>query len=428
MNRNTMAIRLLLLIMMLLFPLSYAAAQTSVKEMRRRAALLQKQIDEKSTILLSSEKDVKSKLKNINLLTAKINERKELIKILKSEILMLDDTIADISRQVSGYEKDVAEAKEHYAEALRSTRRYGSFRNKLLFIVSAEDFNTMVRRYRYARQYMNAHRSLADELKEKIALLDVKRSALDSVRSLKSISLQEQNKHRDEMLALEKQQRGIVADLQKENRKVKKELEREQKRLDKLNSEINNLIAKEIEKQQKAREKAMARKQEERRPKQSQKEASSASKGKNMRSDAGVGKLSKSFLKSKGLLPVPITGTYHAVNEYGRRKGILGKGNVMLDKKGISFHGTAGAKARCVYDGTVTSTIIRGDYAFVLVSHGDYSTAYIGLESISVKPGDKLKAGTIMGSVARDTDGKPVLLFQLWKGKVAINPSGWIKM
>ena len=159
------------------FSLSLAsAAQTAeIKKMRNQVGSLQKEIAQKENILLSSKKDINSKLQNLDLLTAQIKERKELINMLVSEVNALNKEIDKLNKEVAENEKRVGKSKDEYASALKRTRRYGSFQSKLLFVVSADDFNSMARRYRYTRQYMQAHKRKGEELKENIAALQLKK-------------------------------------------------------------------------------------------------------------------------------------------------------------------------------------------------------------------------------------------------------------
>lgn len=411
-----------LLLLLLLLTLSGAAfGQKSVKEMRRRAGNLQKEITAKESILKSSQKDVKSKMQNLELINARIKDNKQLMGLLNDELKMLDDTIAALNEEVAQNEKAVEVARGEYAEALRRARHHATFQDKMLFIVSAKDFNTMVRRYRYIGNYMNAHRKIGTELIEYINTLNEKRAALDTVRASKSASLQQHKQQSDHLQGLEKEQRTLVKELQRESKKVQKELEKQRKQLSKLNAEIDRIIEAEIEAQRK-REEAAARA---RAAKSGGKSSSSSSAE---RSNTGVGKLNADFIKNKGKLPVPVTGPYQVVSEYGKRKGVMGKGNVLIDNGGIVIQGRDGAQARCIFEGQVAAVYRNDDYALVLVRHDKYISVYCQLEKIHVKNGQKVSAGTIIGDVARDASGHTRLLFQLRKEKQKLNPQQWLKL
>ena len=413
------------------FSLSLAsAAQTAeIKKMRNQVGSLQKEIAQKENILLSSKKDINSKLQNLDLLTAQIKERKELINMLVSEVDALNKEIDKLNKEVAENEKRVGKSKDEYASALKRTRRYGSFQSKLLFVVSADDFNSMARRYRYTRQYMQAHKRKGEELKENIAALQLKKSELDSVLATKKLSLDEQTHQRKALQLLEEKQRSLLSELKKESCKVEKELLARRKQLQKLNADIERAIDREIA-AQKAREAA------------ARKAAAKAAAGKKkggkggkaepvkpvVAEDAGVKEMSGSFAQNKGKLPVPITGPFHIVSNFGPQKGVVGKGNVKIDYGGITLGGERGAKARCVFDGRVTSVIRQGDFAFVLVRHGKYITVYCRLGEITVQEGDKVSAGDIIGTVATDASGHTRLLFQLRNEKTKLNPMQWLKI
>lgn len=411
------------------FSLASAAQTAEIKKMRNQVGSLQKEIAQKENILLSSKKDINSKLQNLDLLTAQIKERKELINMLVSEVNALNKEIDKLNKEVAENEKRVGKSKEEYASALKRTRRYGSFQSKLLFVISADDFNSMARRYRYTRQYMQAHKRKGEELKENIAALQLKKSELDSVLATKKLSLDEQTHQRKALQLLEEKQRSLLSELKKESRKVEKELLARRKQLQKLNADIERAIDREIA-AQKAREAA------------ARKAAAKAAAGKKkggkgskaepakpvVAEDAGVKEMSGSFAQNKGKLPVPITGPFHIVSNFGPQKGVVGKGNVKIDYGGITLGGERGAKARCVFDGRVTSVIRQGDFAFVLVRHGKYITVYCRLGEITVQEGDKVSAGDIIGTVATDASGHTRLLFQLRNEKTKLNPMQWLKI
>lgn len=406
------------LLIVYFFSFSAVTAQESVKEMKRKVVNLQKQIADKEGILRSSRKDVRSKMQNIELLGAQIKERKGLVNALSKEVRSLNTDIARLNAEIKLGETNVQKAREEYAAALRRVLRYGSFQDKLLFIVSADDFNTMVRRYRYTREYMNAHRDIADRLKGYIDTLEFKRSQVDSVRLSKEESLQVQNNERLKLEKLEKEQQKLLKELRRESRKVEAELKKQRNELTKLNRAIDKAIEREIAA-------GKSKKQ------QQGKVAKSSNSGKDdgiKLNDAEIKKMSGSFTQNKGKLPPPITGPYHIVGQFGPQKGVAGKGNISIDYGGVTLQGAKGAKARCVFDGQVTSVVRDDDFAFVIVRHGSYLTVYCRLSNINVKSGDKIKAGDIIGDIATDATGHTRILFQLRQEKKKLNPAQWLNM
>ena len=434
-----------IIFIMLLFSVACAAwsQQKSVKEMRSRVSSLQQQIKEKERILLSSEKDVASKLKNLNLLTARVEEQKSLVSLLSKEVAAIDKEIAGLTSALTHDEAQVKRAQDEYAAALRRARRYGSLQDKLLFIISADNFNSLLHRYRYTREYMNAHRELADKLKEKIKALEEKRAEVEKVRAAKVASLEEQKKEQQTLKGLEDKQRSLVAELKRENKKGQKELTRQRKELNNLNAAIEREIEREIEARRKA-ELAAAQKKKEAAAK---KNNNTVAKKKTTTepdepapkvqrrekvvvnpNSKGMQKLAGSFEQNKGRLPSPITGPCMVVGSFGPQRGVEGKGNVRIDYGGITLQGERGAKARAVFKGVVTSVVRAGDFAFVIVRHGKYLTVYCKLQNIKVSQGDEVNTGDILADVATDVSGATTLLFQIRNEKVKLNPRPWLKL
>jgi septal ring factor EnvC (AmiA/AmiB activator) len=395
--------------------------------------MLRKEIKEKEAILTSSQKDINSRLNNLKIITARIEEYKGLVNLLQKEVKALDNRMAAIDKEIKALGKDIAEkeksveiSRSEYAEALRRAHKHNNFENKMLFIFSADDFNRMARRYRYANSYMNAHKELADSLKKRIGELEEKqkelngkREELEKSRTAKRESLKEQETERARIQKLEKEQKSIIAGLEKEKKKVQAELKKKRNELDKLNAaikrEVEKVIAAEKEKEKKSQQ-AGGKKQTDK----------SSDKYKE---DAGTAKMSGAFQSNKGKMPVPITGAYLLVDKFGERNAVEGKGSVMINNGGITLKGTKGAKARAIFEGTVSTVFHHNDYTCVLVRHDKYISVYCNVENVRVKSGDEIKAGTIIGDVTTDAgDGNPKLLFQLYRERTLLNPAEWLKL
>ena len=123
------------------------------------------------------------------------------------------------------------------------------------------------------------------------------------------------------------------------------------------------------------------------------------------------------FVRNKGRLPVPITGSYMVGSHFGTYN-VPGLKNVRLDNKGTNYVGRSGAMARSIFDGEVSAVFQFGDTKNVLVRHGSYISVYCNLSSVRVSKGQKVKARDILGNC--------VLHFQLRKETQKLNPEVWI--
>ena len=438
---NSMKKRIIDCILLLLFSfitLSNVQAQkNSVESLRNKANTLRKEIKEKEAILTSSQKDINSRLGNLKIITAKIGEYKGLVDVLQKEVKALDGRMSVIDNEIKVLGKEIKEkensvdvSRAEYAEALRKARKYNNFENKMMFVFSADDFSRMARRYRYANSYLNAHKELADSLKKRIAQLEEKqtelkekRSELEETRAAKQASLKEQQAERERIQKLELEQKNIIAGLKKEKKKLETALKKQRNELNKLNAaikrEVDKIIAAEKEKERKKKEAAAA----------ANKGKQTSNNASTFNEDAGVAKMSGSFQANKGKMPVPITGAYLIVDKFGERNAVEGKGSVMINNGGITFKGVKGAKARSIFEGTVSTVFHHNDYTCVLVRHGKYISVYCNVDNVRVKSGDTVKSGDIRGDVTTDAgDGNPRLLFQLYSEKTLLNPAEWLKL
>lgn len=438
---NSMKKRIIDCILLLLFSfitLSNVQAQkNSVESLRNKANTLRKEIKEKEAILTSSQKDINSRLGNLKIITAKIGEYKGLVDVLQKEVKALDGRMSVIDNEIKVLGKEIKEkensvdvSRAEYAEALRKARKYNNFENKMMFVFSADDFSRMARRYRYANSYLNAHKELADSLKKRIAQLEEKqtelkekRSELEETRAAKQASLKEQQAERERIQKLELEQKNIIAGLKKEKKKLETALKKQRNELNKLNAaikrEVDKIIAAEKEKERKKKEAAAA----------ANKGKQTSNNASTFNEDAGVAKMSGSFQANKGKMPVPITGAYLIVDKFGERNAVEGKGSVMINNGGITFKGVKGAKARSIFEGTVSTVFHHNDYTCVLVRHGKYISVYCNVDNVRVKSGDTVKSGDIIGDVTTDAgDGNPRLLFQLYSEKTLLNPANWLKL
>ena len=439
-------------LLLLLAPLSGADAQNkTLKTMRGNAEELRREIEEQKKILLSTDNNVSSQMRNVNVIEGRIKKEKQLEELLKSEVAEIDKEIKQINSDIAIQEERVEKSRQEYAEALRRARKYNKAQNKLHFIMSSQDFGTMLRRYRYAGNYMDAQVKFVESLKEQMSILEGKNAELERAKGLKNASLKEQQAITDSLKAYEKEQKKILADLQKQKGKVQKEIrlkENEYKAMTKkIEAEIERILAEEraakaakakaekAAKAKAAKEKAAKDKSANKKTaKESGKTAKTASKETkpkgSMSKDAGVASMSGNFAGNKKKMPVPITGPYIIVYGYGARNVAEGKGSLMLNNSGVVFEGSKGAKVRSVFEGEVTRVVDDGtSHYFVIVRHDKYLSVYGNVTNVNVKVGDKIKAGDIVGSAGIDPkEGTPRLLFQIWKEKQPLNPLNWLKM
>lgn len=257
------------------------------------------------------------------------------------------------------------------------------------------------------REYSGSLRDLAQELSQKKDTLEQRRAEVEKLKNEK-VSLQKEQQASEEAARLEQQeQQKIVDGLKSRRSSLKKEIKSKQTQMDKLSKEIDRQIQLAIE-EERAKQK-------------------SQSSSKPSRNDAADVRLSGSFENNKGKLPMPLTGNYLVVGEYGVQN-VAGMKDVRQNNLGLDIQGESGAEACAVFDGEVSRIFQQGKGQIgVLIRHGAYISVYCNLSETRLKSGDKVKTGDRIGPVQISENGSPVLHFQLHKENTRLNPSDWLR-
>ena len=408
------------------------SAQTTkeIKELENKRNELQQQIAESETLLLSTKKDVKSQLDNLALINGQIAERKKYIGVIEKDVRTLNNEIKTLQRQLKTLQKDLKDRKDKYEASVQYMYRNKSIQEKLMFIFSADNLSQTYRRMRYVQEYADYQRLQAIEIARKQKQVEAKKADLEANLAAKERLLKEGEAEKKKLEKQEKDRQGILNGLKRKQRGIQDEIRKKRQSAQKLNAQIDRLIEQEIEKARKraeeeARKKAQAGK--------SGKDASGKSSGADKPAKKGTvekfnlnaedRQLSGSFVKNKGILPMPITGPYVIVGRFGQYAVTK---NVRLDNKGIDIKGKAGAKARAIFDGEVSAVFKYNGLNNVLIRHGDYISVYCNLSTVSVSKGSKVKTKSEIGTVHTDASGNAVLHFQLRKETVKLNPEIWL--
>ena len=401
----------------LIVSLSYAQSNKKVKEMEGQRNKIEQLLAESRKLLSSTQKSVEGQLAQLSALSAQIKQQKQFVNRLDADVKAIDRELKSIETQMATLQTELERRREHYAHALQMMTRKNTFENKLVFLLSADSFNQMVRRMRYLREYSGFQKKQGEQLMAQQQELDNKRTELEHTREAKKELLA---KRIEEKRVLDKQlaeQNKLVSSLKKKQKEISNRIAQQQRERDKLNAEIERIIDSELQTQE-----------AEQRKKDDKATSSDTPDKKTMpayKENAADKKLTGSFESNKGKLPVPITGPYLLTSRYGINY-VEGLKNVKFNNHGVDIRGQEGCAARAVFDGTVSFIFEHSGNYIVMVRHGQYISAYFNLASLKVKKGDKVKTHQLLGTVAPDASGNYTMQFQLRKDKQSLNPELWV--
>lgn len=404
-----------------------AQSTPKIRQLEKQHAELQKQISESETLLQSTKKDVKSQLSNLALLSGQIDERRKYIATIEADVQTVQREIERVQMDLRELQKELADKRNKYEKSVTYMYKNKSVQEKLMFIFSADNLSQMYRRMRYVQEYADFQRRQGIQVQRKQRQVEEKKKVLLASRESKERLLQQGEEEKSKLEAQEKERKTLLASLQKKQRGIQNEIRKKRASADKLNAQIDRLIAIEVEEARKLAE-AEARKKggKESTAKETSKgKTGSVSKVETYRVDSEDRRLSGVFEQNRGRLPVPVTGPYVIVGHYGQYQ-VEGLRNVRLDNKGVDIKGKPGAQARAIFDGEVSAIFQYNGLANVLIRHGSYISVYCNLSSVLVKKGSKVNTRDVIGQIHTDKDGNTILHFQLRKETAKLNPEVWL--
>ena len=411
------------------------SARVRQLEEQRKKALAE--IEMTNQLLKETTQTAQNLLNRLNLLSQQILSRKKVISLLNQEVGELDDQIVASRREITRLEKELGGKRDNYGKSMQSMFKRRSSQDKLLFILSADNFAQSMRRMRYLREYADWQKQQATEIIDKQTEIALKQKELEKTRSEKNALLSTREQESKKLQTEENNQKVEVQQLSKKQKELKEQLRKKQQQANALNRQIEKQIAEEIaraeaeakaarERERRAREKAKAEgKAPAKEPIQEERVADTKGGYAMTRAEK---KLSDDFAGNRGRLPFPVAGRYTIVGTFGEQQHQELK-YVRTTNSGIDIQTTPGADARAVFNGEVTRVfVVPGYNNSVIIRHGNYLTVYSNLSQVYVKAGDKVSTRQAIGKIFTDTESgnATILHFQLWKEKTKLNPSPWL--
>lgn len=407
-------IRIFLTVFLLLAAAAPSFSQDTREQESRRAAL-EKEIAQLEQQIAENISRSSSALNDLTLIRKQVETRKALVAESERQIRMIDDSITLTTANIAGLQARIDTLTSYFGRLVRSAYKNRDARVWYVYILTSRNFGQATRRYSYLKNLSSTLNDEAAQVKEMRAGLELELTRLDSLKVQATQLRDAQQKELAGLRAEEKRSDDLVSQLKRYRTRYQRQLETKRKQVEDLNREIERIIAEYIA-EQKARE-------------EEQRRAAAARRGEQAAAEAPAPvvdyELAAEFESNKGKLPWPADGP--VLEKFGRHNHPVYTNIVMPFSNGISIGLAKGSAVRAVFDGEVKNVIAMPGYNMcVLVQHGSYFTFYCKLGQVSVKAGDKVSTGSIIGTV--DTiDGQTQLHFQIWKEKSPQNPEIWLR-
>lgn len=390
-------IRNICLCVLLLLMAAGASAQNTKAQEERRAKL------EKEIAIINkqlSENSSKSNrmLSDLNLVRKKVANRKELVAESDRQIRYYKDQIYLTQLKINKMQARVDTLSKRYSRLLLSAYKNRDARVWYMYMLASENVSQAFRRIGYFRNLSTQINSEAQEIRTAQEELEQEKQKLSKMKADAEIVKAERVKELDKLKKEETQADKIVKTLQKDRKKYQKQLAAKNKEVEALNREIKRLVDEAIK--------------------------GKGGKSSSKKTEVDV-KLAAEFSANKGKLPWPADGP--VIGRFGKHYHPVYKNLALPPNNGVDIALSSGTDVKAVFNGKVSQVIVMPGYnQCVLVEHGNYFTFYCKLKSVSVKAGDKVSTGQVIGVV--DTiNGNTQLHFEIWQNTKPQNPENWLK-
>lgn len=385
-------------IIILFISLSTAAQGQNIKAQEEKRARLEREIEILDRQLYENASKSSSMLSNLTLIRKKVSNRKALVAESDREIRVLSDKIYLKQRSINRMQARIDTLSNHYSKLVLSAYKNRDARLWYMYMLASDNLGQAFRRMSYFKNLSSQMNQEAKRIKEAKLELEKEREDLKVLKkeaeSVKAVRSAELVKLQGE----EKQSDKIVKQLQKNRRMYQNQLAAKKRQVDALNREIERMVSSAMN--------------------------GGTSKGSSGKTDFDR-KLAAEFSKNKGNLPWPADGPI--VDRFGQKFHPVYKNLKLPPNNGVDIALAKGAKVRAVFDGVVRQIVVMPGYnKCILVQHGNYFTFYCKLGSTSVKAGDKVKTGDLLGTVDVIND-QIQLHFQVWQGNKPQNPEHWLR-
>jgi len=359
------------------------------------------EIEETNRFLKETEQDRVRSVEKLNLLNAQVVQFNRLIGGINAEITHTERQIGETSAKINQMNNEIEKMKAEYARLVDQAYKNRGQYNKLIYVLSAKDFNEAYRRMKYFQQYSEFRKKQAAEINIKQEELRIVKEQLESQKTEKEQLLAEQRLESRRLEAVKAEQNREVNGLRTQERRLRSQLLAQQQKEKRLQNEIAKLIAAETKKMS----------------------TSTASPYDRLTPDERL--ISTNFRGNRGRLPWP-TERGSITGFFGVYSNPLFRG-IRLDNTGVDITTVGDADVRVIFDGEVAEVGRIPGNIFVLVKHGNYFTVYSNLANVTVKKGDKLKIKDTIGKVYTERGATTAVLhFEIWEEFNKLNPEQWI--
>ena len=295
--------------------------------------------------------------------------------------------------------------KKDYAQLIQKSYQNKTQNNRLMFLLSSDNFFQAFKRLEYMKQYTKHRKQQGESIEAKTQELSDLNKDLVEQRKIKDQLLTENRRAKNELSREIGSQQILLKTIKQNESKYTQAIDKKKKESRRIDREIEKLIRSAIASSNK-------------------KSGSSNTTTFALTPEAKL--IASNFSSNKGKLIWPV------------EKGIKSQGfGVYKDKvypgikhqnNGVTITTDKGGQARAIFQGEVITIFtnkmgVKGVY----LRHGNFISMYYNLSKVYVQKGDKVAAKEALGEIYTNRfSGATTLKFYLYQDTQRLNPENWI--
>jgi murein hydrolase activator len=450
MKKQSILITVLLFVVTSLF-----AQQQTREELEKQKQQLKKELLETEKMLSENKTKTKENFLQWKLISDKVNLQDRLVENINNDINLLDRSLTTTQQDINKYDRLLDTLKQEYAKSMVYAYKNRSNYDFLNFIFSASNFNDAIKRIAYLKSYRNYREMQGQNIIRTQELRKQRVEELTGTKQKKTIVLQSKDQELGELEKQQKEKDRILDALKKQGGQLSSQYAAKNKQLKRVDNAIAANIKRVIEEARKeaARLAAIKKAAELKAAAATKKAADDAAKIENSKTTTGTVKptttpktspstprpkppiaelgsivtdenrsTNTSFVANRGNLQWPVAG--RILLHFGIN--IVPPNNTKVQQNCVTVATEIGAPVKCIFSGVVTS-VIDDDGGIVMVQHGGYFTTYSNLSNVSVKIGQKITNGQVLGRAMANLDGIGAVDFYLYdEHSKYYDPEKWL--
>ncbi|MDR1756654.1 MAG: M23 family metallopeptidase [Culturomica sp.] len=378
-----------------------ASSAQAIDGIRKEKEKSEKEIAYLDKLLNETRSSRSLSFDRLNIVQKKVTRTKQLIGSLEKEVEYYEGQIRINERKIDELGENRKEILELYSKLVYGLWKKKDKADKMMFIFAATDFNQAYNRYKYFEQIQSYSKRQFEQIRVINDSLESRNNQLKQYIVQKNETLKDIDVQNRSLLEQREGENRLIREFRKKEKELTKKLVAEQKNRARLAKELDRLIAEEIRK------------------------AAKTGKQTEIKLTPEQQLVSDEFVKNRGKLPWPVEQGI-ITEKFGIYTNPLYP-NVKQENAGVTIATLKNSEIRAVFNGVVASVVFYPGYNnIVMISHGNYYTAYTNLIEVKVKAQQAVNTKQVIGKVGHDMEKGSIFTFTVNKEREKLDPEQWL--